>query len=223
MEFLLIRGIHDLTSELCTRVPMSVGTQSNQTVSVGAPSQSSTQNVTVGAAFQDQSSPSYYFTSITPYASTPYCPPYPGGSSTPSHSFQQPLGPLRQPYCYEPWTMLTYSCSTYSPYSESVNPYSVTFIEGSIKIRIGCKNQYEKSPQPPNDLCIKHQKWRKFTTAGSQTLQTKFCNAYYHCKPQCVWLRCGNFNPSCVNLSEDVRGMLTPVHREYLMAYFGVN
>ena len=52
MLFLLIRGIHDLNSELCTRVPMSVGTQSNQTVSVGAASQSSTQNVTVGAAFQ---------------------------------------------------------------------------------------------------------------------------------------------------------------------------
>ncbi len=92
---------HD--DETCTRVPMTV-TQSN------------TQSISVGATFQDKSSPSYrspsyHFTSISVLSkwtehssgsSTPYCP---SGSSTPSYPYcpigsSTPSGPSTPSYPY---------------------------------------------------------------------------------------------------------------------------
>ena len=249
--------------ETCTRVPMTV-TQSIE---------SNTQSISVGATFQDKSSPSYHFTSIAPYPSYPYCPsgpsipsgsstpsyPYcpsgsstpsgpstpsyphcPSGSSTPSYPYcpsgsSTPSGPSTPSYPYCPSGLSTLYCppspyfspyprctsTPYGPPHSSGAPWTVTFIKGNIKVCFGCKNQYEKNLKPPNDICIEHQEWGEFIPTGSRTSQKKFSNVYYHCNPQCVWLRWGSFNPSSIILS-DIASELTEVHREHLLTNFGV-
>ena len=69
----------------------------------------------------------------------------------------------------------------------------------------GCKNQYEKNLKPPN------QEWSEFIPTGSRK---KFSNVYYHCNPQCVWLRWGSFNPSSIILS-DIVSELTEVQKNF--------
>ncbi len=81
------------------------------------------------------------------------------------------------------------------PPSGTLNPYELCFIKGNISTCMGCHNRYPKSPQAPNDLCIKHKEWQQFNPQGTDTPQSKFSNVYYHCKPECVWLRCPDFNP----------------------------
>ena len=127
---------------------------------------------------------------------------------------------------YDPWKMYPHMCSyppahMYAPGgTTNMNPFCLCFVKGNISVCIGCKNRYEKNLQPPNDLCIKHQEWREFTPVGSETPQSKFSNVYYHCKPQCVWLRCADFNPSLLDTSAIVE-QLTSVHKEFLAIHFG--
>ena len=98
------------------------------------------------------------------------------------------------------------------------NPFLLAFITGNIYTCIGCKNKYGKHCQPPDDLCIKHQEWREFMPVGSPS-QSKFGNVYYHCKPQCVWLRCPEFIPLQLD-ARSVLHLLDPVHKAYLSEVF---
>jgi hypothetical protein len=124
-----------------------------------------------------------------------YSPPYPP-------SYPPPCGPYRQSL------------------PPADNPFILALIKGNISVCIGCKNRYDKNLQPPNDLCIKHQEWREFTPTGSETPQSRFSNVYYHCKPQCVWLRCADFDPLCLDTSAIVSD-LSPIHKQYLASVFG--
>ena len=90
------------------------------------------------------------------------------------------------------------------------NPFKLCFIKGNISTCIGCNNKYPKLRQEPNDLCIKHQEWRQFTPQGTDIVQTKFANVYYHCNPGCVWIRCLDFVPEQLDLDE-VEGKLSPI------------
>ena len=143
---------------------------------------------------------SYYTGPFTPTSVYPYAPP------TPSHPFHPPSGPL-----------YPFSFST-----DSSNPFSLAFITGNISTCVGCKNKYAKSPQPPDDLCVKHQEWREFTPVGSTVPQSKYANVYYHCKPQCIWLRCPEFIPSQLD-TKAVVDKLSPIHKAYLVDTFGLH
>ena len=83
------------------------------------------------------------------------------------------------------------------------------------------QNKYVKPVAPPNDLCIKHQEWRQFTSPNTQVPQSKYSNAYYHCKVQCVWLRFPHFVPSELQVPPEVLHMLTPNHKQYINSVFG--
>ena len=181
------------TTEACTRVAMNVGTQVVSNVqSIGT------------TAYVSENAP----TNFNNQSATCY-PPSPCLYSTAG---------------YHPWSMHTPMYS-YSPHAfeedYDVNPFTLTFIKGNISICIGCKNRYERSPKPPSDLCIRHKEWREFTPTGCETPQSKFSNVYYHCMPQCVWLRCPYFNPSFLETSE-VADELTSTHKEYLTLHFRI-
>ena len=124
---------------------------------------------------------------------------------------------------FDPWTMHSYPpAHAYAPGGTvGTNPFCLCYIKGNISVYIGCKNRYKRSPQPPNDLCIKHQEWREFTPVGSETPQSKFSNVYYHCKSQCVWLRCSDFHPLLLDTSAVVE-QLNKVHKDFLAIQFGI-
>ena len=101
------------------------------------------------------------------------------------------------------------------------NPYTLSFIKGNISMCIGCHNRYTNK-HPPNDLCIKHQEWRQFTPYGTDSPQSKFSNVYYHCRPECVWLRCPDFVPPQLEVPDEVQEQLFPIHEAHLASIFGL-
>ena len=109
------------------------------------------------------------------------------------------------------------------PYYCSTNPFILCFIAGNISTCFGCKNKYSKSAKPPQDLCVRHQEWRQYTCMASGTPQSKFSNAYYHCKPECIWLNWPNFTPTNLEVPQEVAENLSQEHEEYLSAVFGLS
>ena len=51
-------------------------------------------------------------------------------------------------------------------------PFTLCKIIGNISICDGCRNRYSKHPNPPDDLCIRHQEFRKFHSLALETLTT---------------------------------------------------
>ena len=131
---------------------------------------------------------------------------------------------LSPPNYYYPWSS-PYDPSVYSsvinPTPVVQHPFTLCFIRGNISVCIGCQNWYPKTKQPPDNLCIKHQEWRQFTPHGTDITQNKFSNVYYHCKPQCVWLRCPDFIPEQLDITE-VQDHLQDLHKTYLLSVFNI-
>ena len=100
--------------------------------------------------------------------------------------------------------------------------YSLHIIGGNISTCFGCKNKYNKSLKPLNDLCIKTQDWREFITPNSATPQSRFGNVYFHCKPECVLMRNPSFLPSYLNVPDEVAENLNDTHKQYLLNFFGL-
>lgn len=131
----------------------------------------------------------------------------------PRHSFQG----------YDPWYMHSAGPYSYTPNQplEHENRFVLTFIKGNISLCFGCKNHYQKNPQQPYDLCVKHQEWRDYVPAGKETTESRFSNVYYHCQSRCIWLRHPYFIPTSLDYS-DIIDQLTSVHKEYLQSQFGL-
>ena len=59
---------------------------------------------------------------------------------------------------------------------------------------------------------------------ASGTPQSKFGNAYYyHCKPECIWLKWPNFIPTELEMPQEVAENLSQEHEEYLSTVFGLS
>ena len=155
-----------------------------------------------------QPGPSSRFNPPGPYNPSTMSPPGPYNSST----------MFSQPGSYNPSSIFN-PCQPSSTFNSPghLNPFKICFIKGNISVCIGCKNRYSKSPRAPYDLCIKHQEWRQFIPQGSDVPQTKYTNVYYHCKPECVWLRNPYFNPSSLQ-TDEVEEQLLPEHKTFLLA-----
>ena len=49
--------------------------------------------------------------------------------------------------------------------------FFVVFITGNISVCAGCHGRYTKPAEAPNNLCVKHEEWREFTTPSNPSLQ----------------------------------------------------
>lgn len=156
-----------------------------------------------------------------------------GGSSvistfTPVTMVQTPFSPGAFQPGYFPYPPVPYLPSPYQPTGPGLvpaqsppTPFTLCFIRGNISTCIGCHNRYTNK-QPPNDLCIRHQEWRQYTPQGADLPQSKFANVYYHCKPDCVWLRCPNFVPGCVEVPDEAQVQLSQGHKDHLASVLGL-
>ena len=153
-----------------------------------------------------------------------------------------PCGPLAESHNVglQPWSFGTYSqldspfpspafCTqSYAPSPpsfprQSCSPFTLCKISGNISKCFGCHNKYAKNPDPPEDMCIRHQDWREFTPAGSGTPQSRFGNMYYHFHPQCVWLQCNWFVPSHLYVPPGLVTELGPIHKDQLHYLFHID
>ena len=144
-------------------------------------------------------------------------------------SFSSPLQPqLPWSYGYHgylpPPPYPTYGATPLTPPSQQASmpprPFTLTKIVGNISVCAGCRNRYPKQPTPPDDLCIRHQEWREYVPAGSQTPQSRFGNTYYHFTPYCVWLRCPGFVPTLLEVPPELCSQLDPTHKDRLRKDF---
>ena len=95
---------------------------------------------------------------------------------------------------YQNFSPLPQAQSVASPYQNASppppsSPFQLCKLGGNINICFGCRNKYNKNASPPDDMYIKHQDWREYTTPDGQ-VQRRFGNVYYHFNPQCIWYRC---------------------------------
>ena len=76
-----------------------------------------------------------------------------------TNTFQWPY-----PYPYGPvYGQMPSPQQSYAPPS----PFTLCKISGNISICAGCRNKYPKKPDPPDDMCIRHQEWREYTPPNS--------------------------------------------------------
>ena len=113
--------------------------------------------------------------------------------------------------------------SPYLPYQpQPLSPLSLYYIAGNISTCIGCKRKYPKTRVAEEDLCIKHEEWRQFTAPSSSTPRSKFGNAYYHCKVECVRMRHPRFQPQELQVPPEVAENLSPQQKQYLLTVFSL-
>ena len=115
---------------------------------------------------------------------------------------------------YPPFNPNLYPFS--SPSSHEA-PFVLCFIGGNISTCIGCKNKFSKSLSPPQDLCIKHQEWREYQSPNTSASQSRYGNAYYHPRVQCVWLRYPHFFPSHLQVPSELLERLANPHTPHLL------
>ena len=137
-------------------------------------------------------------------------------------------GTLTPPFFYQPFTPSPSSSPFPQPFPFNQSqapstPFSLCKISGNISVCAGCRNKYSKTAGPPEDMCIRHQEWREYTSPGSQTPARRYGNVYYHFDPQCVWHRCAAFIPSQLQIPPEVMDQLDQSHKVKLAMVFNIN
>lgn len=111
-----------------------------------------------------------------------------------------------------------YTWPTNSPSYE----FRLCFRTGNISTCNGCRNKFNKSIQPPLDLCVQHEEWRNFISPVSHLPDSRFGNAYYHASPLCIMSRWPAFTPSSLVIPPAVYNQLLPSHKTHVQSLFGV-
>ena len=56
--------------------------------------------------------------------------------------------------------------------------------------------------------------------ANTSKQQSKFGNIYYHCRKECIWMRCPNFSYGDLKVPPEMS--LSLVHKQLLLSVFGL-
>ena len=120
------------------------------------------------------------------------------------NGFEPQWNNIKSYQCWVPVPIVSKFISTYwhvpSFWSLKLLLTVLQIIKGNISTWIDCHNQYHRSQPAPNGQCIKHQEWWECTPQDLKLLHWSF---EYHCKPECVWLRCSGFNPANPEHNQD--------------------
>ena len=131
--------------------------------------------------------------------------------------------PLHSSFSPSAFSSQSHSLSPPAFSSQSYSPFTLCNITGNISKCFGCRNKYAKNPNPPEDMCIKHQDWREFAPSGSDIPQSRYGYVYYHFHPQCVWLHCNWFFPPNLFIPPDLVTQLGPTHKDRLRFLFDIH
>ena len=120
------------------------------------------------------------------------------------------------------------SCSKQQNYTSpvSLEPFLIKFLNGRIKVCVGCKGPHMKDSQngllpPPHDICIGHCEPLTFVNPRTGLESSKMGNAYYHVNLSCIRKKHPNFTPSQLICDDDVRKALKPMHFQFLWDTLG--
>ena len=100
--------------------------------------------------------------------------------------------------------------------------FDVCFRTGNISVCNGCRNKFDRLANPPHDLVVRHKEWRSFKSPVTDQLETRFGNAYYHARQDCIRSRCKDFCTSPMQVPSEVLVKLKNEHKDYLRANFGL-
>ena len=110
----------------------------------------------------------------------------------------------------------------------NASTFQVKFLTASIKVCAGCRNGYQSGPDgkglpsPPYNLCLVRKEQHLFynVATGRQQLSA-LRNVHYHPNLTCPKSRCQNFDPSQVQVPDEIRDKLLPVHWLFLLQTYG--
>lgn len=188
----------------------------SQTNSVQLPVQASSQPVQCNTVQYGTDTPAWSFPS-TQFSPSPVWPPYDPSLGSPPYFYQRYPPPSSSYVSPSP----TPFPQPFPPHPSS--PFSLCKLGGNISVCAGCRNKYSKSAGPPEDMCIKHQEWREYTSPGSQVPARRYGNTYYHFDPKCVWHRCPAFVPAQLQIPPDIIPQLGEIHKAKLRMLFSIN
>ena len=111
--------------------------------------------------------------------------------------------------------------------SVQANPFYLRIIEGNIRICQGCckslRNSTGSIPAPLFNLCVARLERRSFfDQSGLLRTPKREQASHYHAKVECIRAVCANFTPSSLQISYELRGILDPLHKDYISSVFGV-
>lgn len=96
-----------------------------------------------------------------------------------------------------------------------------------VKVCAGCRGSYcraadgKSPPSPPLDIIlVRKEQHLYFNNVTVQQQLSAPSNVHYHANMVCPRLRCPNFDPNKVEVPDDVKEKLLPVHWLFLFQTF---
>ena len=119
------------------------------------------------------------------------------------------------------------SSSMLSTSPPNTNPFYLKFITGNIRMCQGCRCSLHSDgaiPAQPYDLTVARAERRSYRdSSGNLITPSKPTTSYYHCRVDCIQAAEPHFIPRSLRVPADIYSRLSPVHREYLLAVFGLS
>ena len=76
---------------------------------------------------------------------------------------------------------------------------------------------------PPNDLCLVHKEQHMYyNVANARQQSSSLSNVHYHANVECPRARFANFEPSTVEVPDDLKPKLLEAHKLFLFQTFGI-
>ena len=119
------------------------------------------------------------------------------------------------------------SSSMSSTLPPNTNPFYLKFIAGNIRICQGCRASLRTEgtiPAQPYDLTVARAEKRPYRDSTGNLITPQKCTtSHYHCRVECIQAVEPHFVPRSLRIPADIYSQLSPVHREYLSAVFGLS
>ena len=155
--------------------------------------------------FVDWQSPS---TSAT-YSQNPWMqppPPFPMWNWS-NNQFSYPLSYMPPPLS---------SCELNSPENHDTRMFKICCKFGNVFVCNGCRNTFSETDK----VVVQHKEFRQFMSPRTGLQQSKYGNAYYHARMNCIQLKFSHFQLSQVYLPENLKQKLSPSQKRSLYEEF---
>ena len=112
---------------------------------------------------------------------------------------------------------MPHSCNP-MPHSSVESDFVVCFKFGNVSVCSGCCSNFSQS----DDLVIKHAEFRSYNNPSTGLPTSKFGNAYYHVKMNCLKFRWPTVSYANIVVPDEVAAQLNEAHKSVLYQEFSI-
>ena len=105
----------------------------------------------------------------------------------------------------------------------AIEQFQVKLLTASIKVCAGCRGGYERGPPPMDIILVRKERHICYNAINQRQQLSGITNVHYHANTVCPRLKHPLFDPKTIEIPQDVKVKLNPVHLSFLRQTFGVN